>query len=182
MRSRVELRKILAMATFLLALAGVACEKKEAATCKPGGLPLPTRLARYEAMESPADNPLTPEKAALGRQLFFDKRLSGDESRSCYSCHVCEKGLTDGLAKAIGAFGKQLPRSSPTLWNIGYHKEYYWDGRSQSLEKQALTAWTGANMGAKADEIAAKLNALQGYRAQFQKVFDSGATPDSIVK
>src|SRR2546422_4493570 len=84
--------------------------------------------------------------------------------------------------KPLGAFGKQLPRSSPTLWNIGYHKEFYWDGRSPSLEKQALTAWTGANMGAKADEIAAKLNALQGYRAQFQKVFDSGATPDSIVK
>ena len=110
----------------------------------------------------PTDNPMTPEKVALGRQLFFDERLSGDGSRSCYSCHVCEKGLTDGLAKAVGAFGKQLPRSSPTLWNIGYHKEYYWDGRSQSLEKQALTAWTGANMGAKADEIAAKLNALHG--------------------
>src|SRR5438034_8579074 len=54
------------------------------------------------------------------------------------SCHVCEKGLTDGLAKAVGAFSKQLPRSSPTLWNIGYHHDFYWDGRSASLEKQAL--------------------------------------------
>jgi cytochrome c peroxidase len=145
-------------------------------------LPLPPELTTYEAMAIPADNPMTPEKVALGRQLFFDERLSFDGSRSCYSCHVCEHGLTDGLPKAIGAGNKQLPRSSPTLWNIGYHKEFYWDGRSGSLEKQASAAWTGGNMGAKADEIVAKLNALQGYKAQFQKVFQSDATPDNVVK
>lgn len=144
--------------------------------------PLPAQLATYEPMSIPADNPMTPEKVALGRQLFFDERLSADGSRSCYSCHVCEKGLTDGLPKAIGALNKQLPRSSPTLWNIGYHKEFYWDGRSGSLEKQALAAWTGANMSAKADEIVAKLNALEGYKSQFQKVFQSDATPDNVVK
>jgi cytochrome c peroxidase len=149
---------------------------------QPEILPLPPQLTTYEPMSIPADNPLTPEKVALGRQLFFDERLSGDGSRSCYSCHVCEKGLTDGLAKAVGAFNKQLPRSSPTLWNIGYHKEFYWDGRSGSLEKQAMAAWTGANMGAKADEIAAKLNGIEGYHSQFQKVFGGDATPDNIVK
>ena len=144
--------------------------------------PLPKQLVTFEPMSIPPDNPMTPEKVALGRQLFVDERLSGDGSRSCYSCHVCEKGLTDGLAKAMGAFNKQLPRSSPTLWNIGYHKEFYWDGRSPSLEKQALAAWTGANMGAKADEIVAKLNALEGYKSQFQKVFQTDATPDNVVK
>jgi cytochrome c peroxidase len=144
--------------------------------------PLSAQLSNYEAMTIPADNPMTPEKVALGRQLFFDERLSADGSTSCYSCHVCEKGLTDGLPKAIGALNKQLPRSSPTLWNIGYHKEFYWDGRSGSLEKQALAAWTGANMSAKADEVVAKLNGLEGYRSQFQKVFQSGATPDNVVK
>jgi cytochrome c peroxidase len=144
--------------------------------------PLPPELTTYEPMSIPPDNPMTPEKVALGRQLFFDERLSVDGTKSCYSCHVCEHGLTDGLPKAIGAMNKELPRSSPTLWNIGYHKEFYWDGRSGSLEKQALAAWTGANMGAKADEIVAKLNALQGYKAQFQKVFQSDATPDNVVK
>ena len=144
--------------------------------------PLPAELTTYEPMTIPADNPMSPEKVALGRQLFFDERLSVDGSRSCYSCHVCEHGLTDGLPKAIGAGNKQLPRSSPTLWNIGYQKEFYWDGRSPSLEKQALAAWTGANMGAKADEIVAKLNALQGYKAQFQKIFQSDATQDNVVK
>jgi cytochrome c peroxidase len=133
-------------------------------------------------MPIPPDNPMTPEKIALGRQLFFDERLSADGSKSCYSCHVCEHGLTDGLPKAIGAGNKQLPRSSPTLWNIGYHQEFYWDGRSPSLEKQALAAWTGANMGAKADEVVAKLNTLGDYKSQFQKVFQSEATPDNVVK
>jgi len=139
-------------------------------------------LTTYEPMSIPPDNPMTPEKVALGRQLFFDERLSVDGTKSCYSCHVCEHGLTDGLPKAIGAGNKTLTRSSPTLWNIGYHKEFYWDGRSASLEKQALAAWTGANMGAKAEEIVVKLNALQGYKAQFQKVFQSDATPDNVVK
>jgi cytochrome c peroxidase len=146
--------------------------------------PLPAQLATYEAMSVPQDNPMTPEKVALGRQLFFDERLSIDGSKSCYSCHVCEHGLTDGLPKAIGPGNKQLPRSSPTLWNIGYHKEFYWDGRSPSLEKQAMAAWTGGNMGVgdKAPEIVAKVNALQGYKAQFQKVFQSDATAENMMK
>ncbi len=167
--------------TIAILIAG--CQRQpETAEFAPEVLPLPAQLSTYEAMPIPADNPLTPEKVALGRQLFFDERLSGDGTRSCYSCHVCEKGLTDGLAKSIGAFNKQLPRSSPTLWNIGYHREFYWDGRSGSLEKQAMAAWIGANMGAKAEEIATKLNAIEGYHSQFHKVFGGDATPDNIVK
>ena len=163
----------------------IACSKlgyKRRVEFKPDVQPLPPQLTKYEPMVIPADNTLSPEKVALGRELFFDPRLSGDGSRSCYSCHVCEKGLTDGLPKAVGAFGKQLPRSSPTLWNIGYQKEFYWDGRSPSLEKQAMAAWTGANMGAKPDEIVKKLNAIEGYREQFQRVFGTNATPDNVVE
>jgi cytochrome c peroxidase len=163
----------------------VGCKKagnETASTFTPEIQPLPQQLTTYEPMVIPPDNLMSPEKVALGRQLFFDERLSVDGSKSCYSCHVCEHGLTDGLPKAIGAGNKQLTRSSPTLWNIGYEKEFYWDGRSPSLEKQALAAWTGANMGAKADDIVAKLNALHDYKAQFQKVFQSDATPDNVVK
>jgi len=171
----------------LIAIVFVAACSSNVIRSKPGAAtptpqPLPKQLATYEPMPIPADNSMTPEKVALGRQLFFDERLSADNSKSCYSCHVCEHGLTDGLPKAIGAGNKQLPRSSPTLWNIGYHHEFYWDGRSPSLEKQALAAWTGANMGANADDIVAKLNALEDYKTQFQKVFQSDATPDNVVK
>ena len=146
--------------------------------------PLPAQLTTYVPMTIPADNPMTPEKVALGRQLFFDERLSIDGSKSCYSCHVCEKGLTDGLPKAIGPGNKTLPRHSPTLWNIGYHKEFYWDGRSPSLEKQAMAAWTGGNMavGDKANEVVARINALQDYKKQFQQVFQSDATAENIMK
>lgn len=171
---------------FVAVTFAISCKKntqtETASGFKPEIQPLPAQLSTYEAMPIPPDNPMTPEKVALGRQLFFDERLSADGSRSCYSCHVCEKGLTDGLPKAIGALNKQLPRSSPTLWNIGYQQQFYWDGRSPSLEKQATAAWTGANMGAKADEIAAKLNALAGYREQFQSVFHTDVTPDNMMK
>jgi cytochrome c peroxidase len=178
----VKLRLVLITLTLSLIAAAfiVGCRN----TFTPEIQPLPAPLATYEAMPVPADNPMTPEKVALGRQLFFDERLSIDGSKSCYSCHVCEHGLTDGLPKAIGPGNKTLPRSSPTLWNIGYHKEFYWDGRSGSLEKQALAAWTGGNMGVgdKTGEIVAKVNALQGYKNQFQKVFQSDATADNMMK
>jgi cytochrome c peroxidase len=140
-------------------------------------------LDGYVAMEIPADNPLTPLSATLGKQLYFDARLSGDGSRSCYSCHVCEKGLTDGLPTAIGAYGKKLSRASPTLWNIGYHSEFYWDGRAGSLEAQAAAAWKGGNMGAKdAQAVVDSLNALPGYRGQFESVFGGPATVENVPK
>lgn len=184
MRNKNARLGLIALALTLVSIGLIAGCRRNSQTAgyEPEILPLPQQLSTYEAMAIPPDNPMTPEKVAVGRQLFFDERLSGDGTRSCYSCHVCEKGLTDGLSKAVGAFNKQLPRSSPTLWNIGYHKEFYWDGRSPSLEKQAMAAWTGANMGAKADEIVAKLNQIQGYRGQFQQVFGSDATPDNVVK
>jgi len=162
-------------------------------TTQDQNLPLPADpksyapLEKYEAMKIPADNAITQEKANLGWQLWFDKRLSGDGKLACYSCHVNEKGLTDGLALGKGAFDKPLTRSAPTLWNIGYHAEWYWDGRSKALEGQALAAWKLANMGGKdkdKDEIradiVAKLNEV--YKDQFQKVFGGPATDKQIAQ
>jgi cytochrome c peroxidase len=140
-------------------------------------------IKRYEPMHVPADNPITLAKAQLGRQLYYDYRLSGDGSRSCYHCHVVEHGLTDGLATAVGAHGKALTRSSPTMWNVGYLAEWYWDGRAKSLEGQAKAAWIGANMGAtNADSIVALLNSIAGYSSQFQTVFGEPATQDNVPK
>ena len=181
------LTRIVALGFLILAAYIAGCSSSstpEVAKFEPEVLPLPKPLEKYEDMAIPADNPQTAEKAALGRQLFFDTRLSVDGSRSCYSCHVCEKGLTDGLPKAVGAGNKTLKRSSPTLWNIGYHKEFYWDGRSGSLEAQGAAAWKGGNMGAqgKEAEIIAKINAIPGYKQQFQKVFNSDATEKNIFQ
>lgn len=144
-------------------------------------------LEKYEAMKIPADNPMTLEKASLGRQLWFDKRMSGDGTRSCYGCHVNEKGLTDGLALNKGAYEKPLTRHTPTLWNIGYHDEWYWDGRAKTLEGQALAAWKLANMGAKDKEkdeiradVVAKLNGV--YAAEVKAAFGGPATDKQIAQ
>ncbi len=169
-----------------LSLGVIACGGAEPPAPEPeppapsGFVPGPP--ADFQAPVIPADNPQTPEKVALGRQLYFDARLSGDGSRSCYSCHLVENGLTDGLPTAVGAFERALPRSSPTLWNIAYHTQFYWDGRSDSLEAQAMAAWTGGNMGADADAVAAQLNEIEGYRAAFESVFGGPATPERVVQ
>jgi cytochrome c peroxidase len=140
-------------------------------------------IDRYDYMPIPSDNALTAEKAALGRQLYYDPRLSGDGVRSCYGCHVCEHGLTDGQPTALGAFDKQLSRSSPTMWNIGYHENLYWDGRAPSLEKQALAAWKGGNMGAKdTTTVLATLAGLPGYARQFEAVFGEAPSEDNVTK
>jgi cytochrome c peroxidase len=155
--------------------------------------PAPTvqwpEIKGYQAMKIPADNPMSAAKVELGKQLFYDARLSGDGSRACYSCHLKEDGLTDGKPTAVGAYEAKLTRSSPTLWNIGYHTEFYWDGRSASLEAQAKAAWSGGNMGASGkdnhpsmEDVCAKLNQIPGYQAKFQEVFGQPATPDNVVK
>lgn len=146
-------------------------------------------VPNYEPMKVPADNPMTVAKVELGKQLYYDKRLSGDGSHACYSCHLKEKGLTMGVALGTGPYGAKLTRSAPTMWNVGYLENIYWDGRAPSLERQVMGAWTGANMGASGkdgrpspDDIAKKLNAIPGYRSQFQAVFNGPATPDNIAK
>jgi cytochrome c peroxidase len=147
------------------------------------------QLEGYAPMEVPADNSLTAEKVALGKQLYYDKRLSGDGQRSCYGCHLKENGLTDGKPVAIGAFDKTLTRSSPTMWNVGYHNAWYWDGRAATLEAQVKGAWSGPNMGASGnagapnmEAVCASLDAIPGYQEQFQKVFGGACTPDNVAQ
>ena len=178
---------IVALAVLVAALGFGGCDVPTSEDPEPEAAAFP-QLEGYAEMEIPADNPMTAEKVALGKQLYYDKRLSGDGNRSCYGCHLKEHGLTDGKPVAIGAFDKTLTRSSPTLWNIGYHSELYWDGRSGALEKQVQGAWGGGNMGASGndgapsmDDICAKLNEIDGYTEQFNAIFGEDATPDNVA-
>jgi len=117
----------------------------------------------------------------LGKQLFFDKRLSKDGSASCETCHVPEKGWTDGKPLSTKVGGAVNTRHSPTLINVGYNDLWYWDGRSETLEKQTEAAWKG-QMGADPAAIAAAIGKIPGYEVQFRAVFGANATGDTIVK
>lgn len=147
---------------------------------------LPPAPADFPQMKIPEGNPQTPEKIALGHQLFFDARMSVDGSRSCYSCHQNEHGNGGETSLAIGAREKQLTRHSPVIWNTAYFEAFYWGGRAGSLEAQAKGAWGGGNMGVGKENLAAKaaeLAKIKGYKKQFTKVFpDEGMTPDTIAK
>lgn len=129
------------------------------------------------------DNPLTPEKIALGRQLYFDPRLSADNSVSCATCHDPAKGFSNGEAVATGVGGQKGGRSSPTIINSAYAKLQFWDGRAGSLEEQALGPIANPiEMNLPVEEAVAKLNAIAGYREQFQKIFGTDVTAENLAK
>jgi len=138
-------------------------------------------------MQVPADNPLTPEKIRLGRKLFFDVRLSGDRSTSCSGCHDPAHGYTVGAAKPVGAFKVEQNRACPSLMNVGYQKEFFWEGGSDNLEGAARGVWRFilAPRGEgrpTLPEIAARLNEDPVLRRDFQAAFGAGASPDNVVK
>ncbi|NRA33686.1 MAG: c-type cytochrome [Polyangiaceae bacterium] len=147
---------------------------------------LPAPPKSLGGFSTPKNNPTTPAKVVLGRKLFFDKRLSADGSRACYSCHEDKSGSGGALPKAIGAKEKQLSRHAPSMWNVAYLPRLYWDGRADSLEAQAKGAWAGGNMGVGKDNLLAKadeIGALPEYKAEFDAVFPGdGATPETITQ
>lgn len=133
-------------------------------------------------MHYPVDNPWSKEKEDLGEMLYFDPRLSGDNSISCATCHHPEKGWSDGLPRTIGFGGKELGRHSPTIINSGYFAVQFWDGRAKSLEEQALGPIQAAGeMNQDLDELVKELNAVPEYVKRFQKVF-GGITAENIGK
>ena len=131
----------------------------------------------------PSDNPMTPAKVELGRQLYFDKRLSRDETISCASCHDPAKGWTDNLPVSPGIDGQLGGRSAPTVINRVLGPAQFWDGRAASLEEQAVgPIGNPIEMGFTTEEASARLNAIEGYRIQFERVFGGPANEDRIGK
>ncbi len=89
-------------------------------------------------MPIPPENPLTPKKIALGKKLFFDKRLSRDQSLACASCHLPDNSFTDKKPVSVGVFGRTGNRRVPSLLNRGYGRAFFWDGRLSTLEEQVV--------------------------------------------
>jgi cytochrome c peroxidase len=141
-------------------------------------LPLGLRKVKH-----PKNNLSTPAKIALGKQLFFEPRLSRDNDISCASCHDPKKGFSNGERFATGFKGKKGGRSAPTVINTAYNRFQFWDGRSGSLEDQALgPIQNPIEMNLTLEEAVERLNKIAGYRKQFQAVFGTAATSDGIGK
>jgi cytochrome c peroxidase len=134
-------------------------------------------------MKIPQDNPLTEAKISLGRQLYFDGRLSRDNTISCSSCHDPAKGWSNGEAVATGVRGQKGGRSAPTIVNAGYQELQFWDGRADHVEGQALGPIENPiEMDLTLTEAVQKLNKIEGYRKQFREVFGTDVTSEGIAK
>lgn len=165
-----RLRRLCLCAVLGAALSGTGFT----ADAVPHGLP---------AVVHPADNPASEAKIALGKQLYFDSRLSKDGTISCASCHDPAKGWSNGERFATGV-GKQVGgRSAPTVINSAYNKFQFWDGRSPTLEHQALgPIQNPIEMAMSLGDVVQRLNQIQGYRQQFQAVFGTDVTEAGIAK
>lgn len=131
----------------------------------------------------PAANPLTLEKIDLGRRLFMDRRLSHNNTLSCAMCHVPEQGFAaNELGAAIGIEGRSLRRNAPTLFNVGYQRSFFLDGREPHLEEQAwgpLLARVEMGMPSMG-YVTEKVRQLPEYRGRFEAAFGGPVTSERI--
>ena len=134
----------------------------------------------------PADNKMSAEKIELGKQLFFDPRLSVDGTVSCNSCHNVMASGTDNRPVSVGVMGKKGGRSAPTVWNSAFLTAQFWDGRAATLEDQAKgPILNPIEMGMPNEkEVVNRINEIPGYVAQFKTVFGGKepVTYDNIAK
>lgn len=139
--------------------------------------------AGLPAVVHPKDNAPSDAKIALGKQLYFDKRLSADDSISCASCHDPKKGWSNDDATAVGFGGQRGGRSSPTVINSAFQKFQFWDGRAGSLEEQALGPIANPiEMNLPIEQAVKKLAAIEGYQKQFKEVFGTDVNAEGIAK
>jgi cytochrome c peroxidase len=144
----------------------------------PSGFPVPP---------VPRDNPMSAVKVELGRRLFYDKRLSGNQTLSCASCHRQELAFTDGRATSVGSTGEHTPRSSMSLTNVAYLEAVTWaNPRLLSLEEQALVPMLGETpvelgLAGREEELLARLRAEPRYEALFPEAFPEDEDPITLV-
>ena len=139
--------------------------------------------SRPSAIPFPADNPYTPDKAALGKALFFEPRLSGAENMTCSSCHNPSFGWQTRNKTAVGSQNTHLPRRAPTILDTAWIHAFFWDGRAPSAEAQAKSPIQNPyEMNLPLDQAVARLAAIPEYKARFERIFPGqGVTADTLV-
>ncbi len=132
----------------------------------------------------PADNLTTVEGVKLGRFLFYEKKLSGDQTQSCGSCHMQEVSFGDIKAKSIGIAGLETDRHAMVLFNLAWQEFFFWDGRTKTLEEQALEPVTNPiEMNADWPTVLARLEATPMYPPLFEAAFgDKNITKERVGK
>ncbi len=146
-------------------------------------VPPPQANAALPPVAIPADSPQNDAKVALGRQLYFDRRLSADSTISCATCHDPEMAWANHNPVDVGIKGRRGTRNSGTILDAAYMDFQFWDGRAKTLEEQALgPIHNPVEMGDTLENVVRKLGAIDGYRTQFKAVFGSEVTTDGIGK
>jgi cytochrome c peroxidase len=150
----------------------------------PGLDALKAQYKRPATIPFPKENPYTPEKAALGKKLYFDTRISVTSAQSCASCHSPGYGWADGLAVGVGHGMNKLGRHSPTVVNAAWGGIFMWDGRLATLEEQALGPIQAAGeMNMPLDQLMARLTSIPEYKPLFATVFPGeGMSPKTLAK
>ena len=124
-------------------------------------------------LPAPKDNPTTPEKIELGRKLFFDKRLSIDETVSCATCHVPEFAFTDRKTTSVGIAGRTTLRNSPSILNSAFLKTVMYDAHLPSLEMQVIVPiQEHTEMGHNMKDLIKKLRNIPAYQEEAKKIFN----------
>jgi cytochrome c peroxidase len=141
--------------------------------------------SQFPPIVAPPDNTTTPARVELGRQLFFDPALSAGNAKSCVTCHHPDLGFSNGAATSPPRPGA-LARNVPALWNVAYNRHLLWDGRSESLEEQAVAPLTLPNeMASTPQEIEARLGAIPAYVELFDAAYGGGeqaVTFDNVTR
>jgi cytochrome c peroxidase len=170
----------------LCVAAGTAAADTQVAATQPADADLAAMKKLYvrpTEIPFPADNAYAPAKAELGKTLFFDPRLSRSGVQACVSCHNPSFGWEDGHKTAVGENMLSLARNSPTIINRAWGEIFFWDGRAESLEKQATGPITAAGeMNTPMDVLIARLKGISGYQQKFDQVFPGeGVTEKNIA-
>lgn len=159
-------RRLVLIASTLMAMDAVCAAE----------LPAREKFKRPDSIPAPLSNPLTPEKVALGKTLFFDTRLSRAGEMACATCHAPDKRWSDARMLPLQAKGVNNARRTPTVLNSAWLSALMWDGRANSLEAQAVLPITTAHeMNFDLASLVGRLNRIQGYRPLFEKAFGDDA-------
>ncbi|PIW69069.1 MAG: cytochrome-c peroxidase [Ignavibacteriales bacterium CG12_big_fil_rev_8_21_14_0_65_30_8] len=174
--------KLLKIVSIIIVFSFIGCSNKKEQNKVITKLDTPLGLENL-TQYIPKDNPLTKEKISLGRDLFFDKRLSVDGTVSCSFCHSPLLGFSDGRYFASGVFGLKSKRNTTTLLNRIFAQENFWDGRAKSIEEVISEHIKDPNVFANnLDNIIKLLKEDKKYIKKFNNAFNSDITGDGLVK